>query len=566
MIVPRARHAVGAGKEHALQVIDLDDPRAVHPLLAGGKASLLALARARGLAVLPGLVVTAPSSRWHMAKGVEALSRRGSGGARLEVSRAALPADFATELTARARGLAEVLVVRSSSVLEAASEWSGAFTSYLDVRPEEVPRAVTGCWASAFGVATLDRHAAAGVEPGSADMAVLVQPALEPDFGGTARLEGDEVLITAVSGSPAPLVQGWEPGTPALAAPDGTLRGDALERMGGETLRTVATLVRRAHDSLGATGCEWAIANGEVFVLQLTRATREVPAPVTIATVHLPEGADEIARLVRRSPGPLGESLVLPWAVADPAAYLEEAYPLDLDPAEAFRKAVDQASHLTAQAWSLPGPQAARAAAEALRSLRGTEPRWSQLSSLRPPDRDRGRFVLRCLATVRQALVEAGAVTWPEVGWHLTPDEVGEVLSGHRTTRRQRIGYDRWEPFNAAVVMANGESLQGTVAAPGIGSGRACWIAEPHHTARFRPRDVVVAPYPTPNLAALLWDAAGVVTIGGGPAAHLFESARALAIPAVCGVRLDGISPEVTGGDRALAVDGTSGTVHVSEW
>jgi phosphoenolpyruvate-protein kinase (PTS system EI component) len=74
-----------------------------------------------------------------------------------------------------------------------------------------------------------------------------------------------------------------------------------------------------------------------------------------------------------------------------------------------------------------------------------------------------------------------------------------------------------------------------------------------------------VGTHPIPNLAALLWDASAVVTAGGGPAAHLFESARALGIPAVCGVNLDVLlaGPATA---RSIAVDGTSGRVAVMPW
>jgi phosphoenolpyruvate-protein kinase (PTS system EI component) len=52
----------------------------------------------------------------------------------------------------------------------------------------------------------------------------------------------------------------------------------------------------------------------------------------------------------------------------------------------------------------------------------------------------------------------------------------------------------------------------------------------------------------------LLWDAAGLVTATGSPSAHLYESARALGIPAVSGV-------EVPVGDRIVAIDGNTGLV-----
>ncbi|MFP3914004.1 MAG: PEP-utilizing enzyme, partial [Actinomycetota bacterium] len=217
-----------------------------------------------------------------------------------------------------------------------------------------------------------------------------------------------------------------------------------------------------------------------------------------------------------------------------------------------------------------PRTEAARAASRTLSALRGPEPHsaWREIASLQAPDPEQARLVLGCLAAVRHALVVRGAVTWPELGWHLEPRRIRRILSGGSVTKRQRIGFDRWEPFNAAVVAAEGRLARGVASAPGVGCGRMCWISRQRDMERFRPRDVVVAPHPTPDLAALLWDAAGVVTTGGSPAAHLFESARALAIPAVSGVHLD----EVVGGnpaesqDLAMAVDGSAGTLFVTEW
>ena len=68
-------------------------------------------------------------------------------------------------------------------------------------------------------------------------------------------------------------------------------------------------------------------------------------------------------------------------------------------------------------------------------------------------------------------------------------------------------------------------------------------------------RAVLTASRPIPALASLLWDASGLVTSTGSPAAHLFEAARALRVPAVCGV-------DMTDSDDAIvAVDGDSGEV-----
>ncbi|HEY6635980.1 MAG TPA: PEP-utilizing enzyme, partial [Acidimicrobiia bacterium] len=77
---------------------------------------------------------------------------------------------------------------------------------------------------------------------------------------------------------------------------------------------------------------------------------------------------------------------------------------------------------------------------------------------------------------------------------------------------------------------------------------------ESHRPATGR-RGVLTAASPTPNLASLLWDAAGLVTASGSPAAHLFEAARALRVPAVCGVDLGDAR------NLVVAVDGGTGAV-----
>ena len=396
---------------------DLDGEAALDPARAGAKAAWLARARRAGLPVLPGLVVDSAASRGHMKLGAEKLAGRGSGGARLAMT--AEPVSFADELVSRAGRLGEVLVARSSTLLEASGEWSGAFTSYLELSPAELPKAVTGCWASAFSVAALERQTAAGVEPGSFSMAVLVQPALDPEAGGLAVLDNDgQVVVTGVKGSPAPLLQGWSTGKtgPELA-----------ELIGIEAVESVANTLRDAHQVAGATRAEWAWADGRVLILQLGRA-EEAISPVV-----------------------------------------------------------------------KPGPVDSRLVQEARVIVRGS-------------------------------------------------GQPGETIEPGR-----RRGVQTWEPFLASVALGNGVRYQGTPASPGVGAGV---IVRPDGTSQVDvpPRSVLVAGQPVPNLASLLWDAAALVTETGSPAAHLFESARALRVPAVCGVT---IPP----GDWIVAVDGEEGVV-----
>ena len=542
----------------------LDDPACLLPSMAGAKGAWLARGRAAGLPVLDGVVVPADWSTPHLDLGAEAVTRRGSGGARLEVSGTPLAPSRARAVVDASARLGQRLVVRSSSVLEGGAEWAGAFTSYLDITPDQTPKAVTGCWASAFGVSTLDRHAAAGIPPQSAPMAVVIQPHLSPDAGGTARLEGDTVVIVAVEGSPAPLVQGWEPGLAAVAGPDGSMEGAALGLLGSGLVERVAAVLREAQRTTGATVCEWASTDQAVHLLQLasppsTPASARSPS---IPVVHHPD-APRLARLVSRHPGPLGEALVLPWATGHPSGRLDEPGPIDVEPERAWEEAGRIATSLTTEAWELPPHEAREAARRSLSELRGPDPgpALARLARLVQPDRDTARRVLSLLATVRSALAQRGAVTWPESAWYLEPEQVATGLAGG-PGKRDRFGFDRWEPFLAAVTVGVGGSAAGVAAAPGLGAGRMCWMVG-GDLGVFRPRDVIVAPRPTPDLAPLLWDAAALVTLGGGPGAHLFESARALAIPAVCGVRLEEVvGADPVTGSHVLAVDGETGTVH----
>jgi hypothetical protein len=223
----------------------------------------------------------------------------------------------------------------------------------------------------------------------------------------------------------------------------------------------------------------------------------------------------------------------------------------------------------------MPEPMAAARAASVLRQARGNHPESALdcLAGLRIPDPERAARVLHLLAIVHGAIDEArpGGSRW---NWHQPIDRLGSILRGETQqdvsqSPVKRIGIDRWEPFQAAVVESFGTRHQGTPASPGVGCGRLCYIAGPGQLDDFRPRDVVVTTTPIPNLAPLLWDAAGLVAISGSPAAHLFESARSLNVPAVCSLDLaGGLGVELTAatGRFVVAVDGSRGVAFTSDW
>ncbi|MGH8927908.1 MAG: PEP/pyruvate-binding domain-containing protein [Acidimicrobiia bacterium] len=525
------------------RVLYLDDPRSTDPRLTGAKASWLARGRQQGLSVLPGMVVTTGASDDAMAIGRQALGRRGSGAARLEIGRAPLPPDLMHDIAGLA-GLG-TLAVRSSSVLEGDGAWAGAFASYVDVSPDELALAISGCWASAFTVAALERFRAAGLEAGSMPMAVLVQRALRPDFGGVARLtRSGEVEVTAVQGMPAPLVQGWVSGWTALVDPAGEVTADdhGSALMPAAHLLDIGRQLQNASRLIGANTCEWAIEDGLLFMLQFANR----PSPPAPARHRLPvedRRLIPLTRLARRYPGQLGEALVLSWAAANPDLVINRTQTRTRstisDTPTARARASQLAAALTAQTWGMPEALAAARAAAVLRQARGTNTKSALdcLAALNQPDPD--------LAVELVDLVEAAQLSGP-----------------NRTS-----GTDRWQPLQIAVLETFGHQHQGTAVSPGVGFGRFCFIGRPDQVGEFRPGDVVVVPQPVPNLAPLLWNATGLVAINGSPAAHLFESARSLNVPAVCAIDLStgGDLPAATGW-LAAVVDGDSGRVFIDQW
>jgi hypothetical protein len=578
-------------------IIDLDDPASLDPAVAGAKAAWLAVGRRAGLPILPGVVVDAGVGRAAMALGTETLERRGTGAARLAIVGIDLAPELLAALPGAVAGLGPCLVVRSSSPLEGDGTWAGAFTSYLDVTAEEVPTAIRGCWASAFSNGTIERAALAGVDPGDLSLAVLIQPAIAPEAGGTARFVGEEIRVVAVRGSPAPLLQGWEPGVRGTVQPDGTVDGAVLTGLlGPGAVADVARTLHWARTATGASSCEWAIADGRLTILQLGREVDEAAAteatPLPVADAAGIARLERMARAIRHAPGALGEALVLPWALGEasraggdrsrggPVGPADPDGPADhepepLDPGAALASAVALAADLTAAAWRLPGigdDDVPARAATAVAGLRGPDPlAAAAILGDRPAVEPAASARLhRLLARVRSGLVAAGAAGTDADAWYLSVDQARAALAHPPTdVRAGRPRLDPWMPFQAAVILASGERRIGEASGPGIGVGRLTVVDDVRRPDRVGSRDVLVAPRPLPHLAPLLWDAAAVVTAGGGPGAHLFESARALGLPAVSGVGMDDFLAAILAGGPgswAIAVDGTTGTVAITAW
>jgi phosphohistidine swiveling domain-containing protein len=183
----------------------------------------------------------------------------------------------------------------------------------------------------------------------------------------------------------------------------------------------------------------------------------------------------------------------------------------------------------------------------------GTDPvpELARLSSLRPPGPGRPARLLGLVEAVGARLHADGALPVPEDVWRITPERLEELVRGRRTAVRRRA--ERWEPFVFAVARDRGRTVVGRSASPGIAAARATAV-DPATGTMPPPRRVLVVRHAVPQLAPMLWQAAGLVAEQGSEGAHLFEVARSLGVPAVLGVALDPA-------DRVVAVDGDHGAV-----
>ncbi len=550
----------------AAGIVDLDDDRAADPAVAGAKASSLSVTRAAGLPVLPGFVVPAGAATASIEAGSRVLADAGSGAARLLISRRGLDDVLAAELVAAGRRLGSRLVVRSSTRREAEAAWAGAFASYGEIAPQELPRAVSGVWASVFTEDALGRARASGVAPGDTRMAVLVQPELRPRHGGSAAT-GDDGTVTVVGapGHPAAIASGHVAGDTVRVAADGTVAAPG-RRLPGVVVGEVASLARAVRAETGHDLIEWAEDGDGVWLLQ----ARSAAPPGTAPPVRAPVAADprlaSVAGLVARHPGPVGEALVLPWAIGVSELPAPELPPPDADPQRLWDRARRAASHLAAQRWrDAADPQ------RVLASLRGPDPA-AALDRIPAPALGDGRLAADLLGTLDRlaaVLAERGAIPKPSTLRHLALGAIDELVRRGREASGApvRVGVGRWEPFLYGAVSALGTSVSGDAVVAGTGGGVLRLVGDENDAARFGPREIIVAAYPVTNLAPLLWEAAAIVTVGGGRGAHLFEVAASLGVPAVCGADVAaalGAPLEcLEAAMRLGAVDGTTGTVSV---
>jgi pyruvate, water dikinase len=247
--------------------------------VAGGKGASLAAMSAAGLNVPPGFVVRADVLEQSVdAERLRSLARGcEQAQAQALVRKAEPPREQISQAHARLRG---PVAVRSSAAAEDSEEasFAGQQDTFLNVTDvAETCRLVVECWASFFSDRALFYRASKGSLDDLA-MAVVVQEMVEPRKAGVlftvdpVARRRDRMLVEAVYGLGEQVVSGQV--TPDHYIVDGhgdvkterLLHGGVLER---DELRQLAALGRRLEEHFGCPqDVEWAIAQGEVYLLQ----------------------------------------------------------------------------------------------------------------------------------------------------------------------------------------------------------------------------------------------------------------------------------------------------------
>ncbi|AEE44556.1 PEP/pyruvate-binding domain-containing protein [Cellulomonas fimi] len=311
------------------------------PATCGGKAGTLGALLRAGLPVPDGFVV--PRSVHRAVPAAAAGTAQDARPGRPPVRPPTAPTGLADALARGLRTLGDPPVaVRSSADDEdtAHASAAGQYDTVLAVEgAERLAQAVRACWASLHGPrAAAYRRGRAGHGADAPGMAVLVQRHLDPQVAGVMLVPGDPdgpTLIEATWGLGTSVVDGTvTPDTYRVAA-DGSVtctvadkRTRTDRRDGRLVTSTVADVDRRrpALDDPTATrlaalgrrvaavlagpqDVEWAVVDGEAWVLQARPVTADVPAgrpgPVGApAASRAPAGPPDATRLPDATAGP----------------------------------------------------------------------------------------------------------------------------------------------------------------------------------------------------------------------------------------------------------------------
>src|SRR6266498_1301324 len=258
-------------------VFRIDDEEARDASLAGHKAASLARLTALGFPVPPGVVVSTDA-----VDRIRALNT--------------VPEDLRDRLALALRDLGGPVAVRSSGSAEdlPGASFAGQYETFLGVDGlDAVAEAVVRCATSA-GSQRVAAYAAGRVgdaSPAGSRMAVLIQAMVPAEAAGVAFTadpvtgDRDEVLVSAVRGIGERLVGGeatpdeWrvrDAKARRVAGPEGAIDARDAARIGA-----LAAAVEAAFGQ--PEDVEWAIAKGELFLIQARPITALPCPPQTVA-------------------------------------------------------------------------------------------------------------------------------------------------------------------------------------------------------------------------------------------------------------------------------------------
>ena len=202
--------------------------------------------------------------------------------------------------------------VRSSATHEdaAGASCAGLFRTELGVRREDVPGAITACWASLWTAAALAYWTRTASSPAAPSMAVILQPLLNASAAGVAYSRhpvtgrADQIVLNAVFGLGEPLVSG-------RVAPDSyTIQ---LAHVGDPGTIVERSIARKTHAQ------QWDGAGPRTVALPVERQTQPALSDDQALT---------IAAQVRQIETIYGQPVDVEWAFEADKLWLLQARPI----------------------------------------------------------------------------------------------------------------------------------------------------------------------------------------------------------------------------------------------
>lgn len=305
-------------------ILNLDSPQATLEL-AGGKGASLARMAAAGLPVPPGFhVTTGAYQRYveenHIGDKILAVAAQADAPARHDevsaqiqslIEGGTIPDDIAAAIRGHyeALGADTAVAVRSSATAEdlPGMSFAGQLETYLNVRGgDAVIDAVKRCWASLWTGRVIDYRQRQGIRSEDVSIAVVVQRLVPAEAAGVAFTANpvtgarDELMINAAWGLGEAIVSG-------RVTPD--------------------TIV--IHKPKGAIASQ-EIADKEIMTVRTPEGTREEPVPAQRRKQAAlePAQAAELARLCVRIEQLYGQAMDVEWALCEGQIFILQARPI----------------------------------------------------------------------------------------------------------------------------------------------------------------------------------------------------------------------------------------------